>query len=1187
MTRRLLPLAALFSLAPVFAPGAAHGSVQREAFAAASRPAGATLFSPMAPETTGLVVQNRYDDGSMWGKRYREFMGGAMGSGLAAGDYDGDGRTDLFVSTKTRPGRLFRNLGKWRFEDVTAKAGLEAGGSLMGWLKGAMGSDSTAIWHQGAVFADVDNDGRLDLYLCRNAAPNLLFINQGDGTFREEGERRGLAVTDGSVVGAFADYDRDGWLDVLILTNQVDGTEPHGRPDRLFRNTGKGFFEEVTARSGISGATFGHAATWLDYDGDGWPDLYVCNDFAGPDHLYRNKGDGTFVQVLDQVVPHTPYSSMGADAGDINNDGLVDLLVADMATTTREKDRRGLAASRNDVVLMANQAQAAPQYMRNALFLNTGVGYLQEAACWAGLEATDWTWSVRFEDFDNDGWMDLHVTNGMVREANNSDVLSRMMRALSDEERIKAMKNSPVLAEANLAYRNAGGTGFKPATRDWGLGEVGVSFGAVTADFDNDGDLDLAYLNYDAGLSVYRNDAPRTSSVQFRLRGVSSNHFGVGARILLESSTGVQSRELIVSRGYASGSDLVAHFGLAGEREFRRAIIHWPSGARQVLEALPANHAYTVTEAATPGNPEPPARPIFTARGPEFGLVWPDDTPRAVPDKEQAFLPFRTDRRGPPLVIADLAGDERDDVWLGRTPGSPARLLRREGDRYVETPLDGLPARQTEDGPTLAFDADGDGRNDLLLTAAGAQATVFPAAFRPVLYLNRGDGRFEASPALPELALHVGAACAADLDGDGDLDVFLGGRAVPGRYPETPASVVLRNDGNRWVARGAEDTGLGALGLVKSAVFSDVDQDGRPDLLVAAEWAPVRYFHNDGDGRFSEWTDRAGFASGGRGWWNSLAVADVNGDGRQDYLAGNLGLNTTYRATPEMPQNLLYGDFAGNGTRLLLETVWDAGERYPLRARHDLSARLPLIARKYPKNDDYARASVRQLFGASSLDSAVVLAADNFASGVFLSQADGTFRFVSFPREAQLGPLHGLAAADFDGDGAVDLCATQNSSGAVPYFHGGVGIFLKGNNRGGFSAVPAAGSGVLLPGFGTALGLFDVTGEGGPDLLHTQQGGLSGLLVNQVDTARWIAVRLKGSASITEVGARVTLQFSDGSERHYEITRGGGWLTQNPATLHVATHPDRGLSSAQVVWPNGKTTLHRHVPPDGTWTLTP
>ncbi|HYD82562.1 MAG TPA: VCBS repeat-containing protein, partial [Opitutus sp.] len=432
------------ALAPTLAMSGEAPALSRSPFAPATAAPGATLFTRLDPAATGITVQNPYDDPQMWGTRYREFMGGGLGSGVAAGDFDGDGRVDLYVSTKTKPGRLYRNLGDWKFADATEAAGL-AENSMMSWLKGAVGSDTKTVWRQGAVFADVNNDARLDLYVCRNNAPNLLYINQRDGTFTEEAEDRGLAIVDGSVVGAFADYDRDGWLDVFIVTNQVTGTEPAGRPDRLFRNHGDGRFTEVTAKAGISGATFGHSATWIDYDADGWPDLHVANDFSGPDRLYRNNGDGTFTDVLDRVVPHTPFSSMGADLADINNDGHFDLFVADMATTTREKDRRGLAASRDDVVSMAARGDAAPQYMRNALLLNTGQGVFGEAACWAGIDATDWTWSVRFEDFDNDGWADLHVTNGMVREPNNVDLLAQMMRALSDLQRISVIKKAPVL----------------------------------------------------------------------------------------------------------------------------------------------------------------------------------------------------------------------------------------------------------------------------------------------------------------------------------------------------------------------------------------------------------------------------------------------------------------------------------------------------------------------------------------------------------------------------------------------------------------------------------------------------------------------------------------------------------------------------------------------------------------------
>jgi len=1178
-----------FIIAVLNCEAADHSELSRKAFARPSVPTGATLFTPLPSSATGVTVLNPYDDPQMWGSRYREFMGGGLGSGVAVGDYDGDGKVDLYVSTKTKPGRLYRNLGRWKFADVTEAAGLGETGSVLGWLKSAVSSDDKTIWRQGAVFADVDNDGHLDLYICRNNAPNLLYMNQGDGTFKEEAAARGLALADGSVVGAFADYDRDGWLDVFIVTNQVDGTEPSGRPDRLFRNTGRGRFVEVTQQAGISGPTFGHSATWIDFDGDGWLDLHVANDFSGPDRLYRNNGDGTFTNVLDTVVPHTPFSSMGADLADINNDGHFDLFVADMATTTREKDRRGLAASKDDVVLMATQTGVAPQYMRNALLLNTGRGLFGEVACWAGIEATDWTWSVRFEDFDNDGWADLHVTNGMVREPNNVDLLAQMMRALSDQQRIGVIKRAPVLAEANLAYRNVRGTGFENVTDAWGLGEIGVAFGAATGDFDNDGDLDLVYLSYDGGVSILRNDIAGRHRVQVRLQGTRSNRHGVGAVVRIQSSTtGLQSQTLTVARGYAAGSELVAHFGLGDDETVERLIVEWPSGVKQIFTDLPADFAYVVRESDTSSSPSPTDdSPLFQA-APNLGFDVNDTSPPALAEKEQAFIPFRTDRRGPAIAVADVDGDGEDDIFVGATTSSPAQLLRRKNGRYVAEVPAGIGAAQIEDGPLLLIDVDGNDTRDLLRTKASAAMNVWPAAYRPVLYSNDGRGAFTATDWLPQLEINVGAVCAADIDGDGDLDLFLGGRSVPGRYPETPSSVLLRNDGGRFVDITSQVPALGQVGLVKSAMFRDVDGDGRPDLIVALEWDYVRYFRNEGGGRFSDLTEQSGFASGGRGWWNSLAAADFNGDGRLDFAAGNLGLNTTYKASPSHPATLLYGDFAGNGTKLIAEAVYDGDTLYPLRARADLGARLPFILRRFPKNDDFARANLVQVLGEKKVASAEVYRADNFSSGVFLSQPDGTYRFEPLPREAQTAPIHGIVAADFDGDGLLDLAAVQNTDSTVPRFHGGVGLFLKGNGRGGFSSLPSTKSGVLVPGNGRALALIDANGDSRPDLLFTQHGGRGGLLVNAANDARGLRLRLQGPrGNIDAIGARLKLSYSDGSTVYQQIGYDGGWLSQSTAGLFVALSPHLRVVEAVVDWPDGGRSRHTNPPEQGLWTLRP
>ncbi|HTO02986.1 MAG TPA: VCBS repeat-containing protein, partial [Opitutus sp.] len=394
------------------------------------------MFTLLPDEQTGIVTENRYEDPAMWTSRYADFVVGSIGTGVAIGDYDGDGRPDLFVVSKTETCRLFRNLGDWKFEDVTDKAGV-------GDTREAAG-----IWKQGVTFTDVNNDGRLDVYVCRFNAPNLLYINQGNGTFKDEAVARGLAVDDASVMAAFCDYDRDGWLDVFVQTNRPESTDRrHDQRNYLFHNNGDGTFADVTGRAGISGKAQGHSATWWDYDNDGWPDLYVANDFTPPDQLYHNNRDGTFDDRIDRILPHTPFSSMGADLGDVNNDGLIDLLVADMAATTHRKDQRTMANARGLIVEPAAGSTGSPFFMRNALYLNTGTDHFLEAACLTGLAATDWTWSVRFEDLDNDGRLDLFATNGMYREPHNADLMARMASAETLADRIRMMRASPELVE--------------------------------------------------------------------------------------------------------------------------------------------------------------------------------------------------------------------------------------------------------------------------------------------------------------------------------------------------------------------------------------------------------------------------------------------------------------------------------------------------------------------------------------------------------------------------------------------------------------------------------------------------------------------------------------------------------------------------------------------------------------------
>ncbi len=1143
-----------------------------------SGPRGATLFKTLPPAETGIVAINHYDDPKMWAELFPEFTIGPIGTGIAIGDFDGDGKPDVFVVCKTGENHLYRNLGNFKFEDVTAKAGV--GGPI-------------DAWKQGATFVDINNDGKLDLYVCRFGAPNLLYINQGDGTFKEEAARRGLAVTDASGQAAFMDYDRDGKLDVFIQTNLLDAeARPTGQRNYLFHNNGDGTFTNVTDQARISNVDAqGHSATWWDYNEDGWPDLYIANDFKEPDILYRNNGDGTFTNVLSWVVPHTPHSSMGADIADLKNNGHIDLLVADMATTTRIKDQRTMARMRAGLPESDSVPGAAQQYMRNALFINTGTGRMEEAALFSGLAATDWTWSVRLEDLDNDGFVDAFFTNGTVREFHNADLGRQMMAVESIGERNRMMRDSPVLAEKNLAFRNHGDLSFENVSAAWGLDHMGAKFGAAFGDLDGDGDLDLIFANYDGTFTVCRNDSDTGHRVIFDLRGHASNSYGVGAVVKIETNAGIQVRTLLLARGYLSSSEPMLHFGLGDADTLHRVTVQWPSGIVQTLENLPADRRYTLNEpnVAPPALSAPSERDALPAG--QFVDVTADKglqyTAKETPFdelKKQPLLTIRLNRQGPAAAVADFDGDGEEDIVVGGTRGQAGRFFSSFGGGSFLARGEGSFSDTSEinDAGVLAFDVNGDGADDLLVTKGGNAAPAGDAGYQPHLLLNDGRGHFSAAAAdaLPSLPNSVGPVAAADFNRTGQLGLFIGGRVVPGAYPKTPDSVLLENQGGHLVdVTDSLSPALRHVGMVTGAIWSDVDGDGWLDLVLTLNWGGVKLFHNERGHGFVDQSAAFGFESAGSGWWNSIASADLNGDGRPDFVVGNVGLNTVFHASPEHPAVLFAGDLDGSGRNHLLDAQYEGDRLYPLRSLEQMMQNFSSIGRKYTTFEAYGKATVSDIFSQTRLDAAQKLTATEFRSGIFLSQPDGHYRFQPLPNLAQLSPIFGIVVGDFDGDGHADICAVQNSFAPISEigrFDGGLGIFLRGDGEGNFAVVPARESTFVVAGDAKAIVEFDLDDDGWPDFFITRNNFPSLALRNRGVAGRQsFAVSLHGPrGNHHAIGARVTVKLTDGTTQVSEVEAGAGYLSQSSPSLFFGYPEKNPPQSITVRWPDGQTTTH-------------
>ncbi len=1029
-------------------------------------PAGTKPFQILTPADTGVNVPNVFNDPRMWGNRFRELTLGAVETGIAVGDFFHDGRLGIFAISKNGPCALYRQTAPFKFVDVAAAAGVAC--------------DEPGSSKTGATVVDINQDGWPDIYVCRYDAPNLLFINNHDGTFTESAKAYGLDINDASVHASFADYDRDGFIDCYLVTNILDFSKaPQGRRDYLLHNNGNGTFTDVTTKAGIWGLTQGHTAIWVDINHDGWPDLYVANDFETPDRLYLNKGDGTFTDVVDERLPHVTYFSMTADSGDINNDGLIDFLVTDMRDRNHAQFMTGMEEIGRGLWDMERVTELIPQYMWNAVYLNTGTDHFAEVAHLTGMDATGWTFGARLGDLDNDGRLDVFYTCGMIRNFIDADIVDKQNVAPTLTARANVWKNAAPRHETTLAYRNLGDLKFEDVSKEWGLDHDGVSFGCALADLDGDGNLDLVFANYNEPPTIVRNYTATGHRVMIKLAGRVPNLDGIGAELHIETASGVQMRQLYTERGIVASEPPLIHFGLGNDTVIKKLTVNWPRGEVQVLENLPADQLLTISEPPlaegtkpAPASIRTPARSdaLFAESAASRGLKHSNTLRPFDEFTRQRLLPRRLNGLGPVLAVADVNGDGIDDIFVTGTTGQAGELFLGQPDGSFKPAPEQPWATTTEsdDVGALFVDINGDKHPDLILVGGGVEHARGDSLLNARVYLNDGHGKFTLAPAgtLPATGESMAAIAAADFNHDGKVDLFIGGRVVPGKYPETPRSFLYRNVGGKFVDVTDElAPGLRNVGMVTAAVWADIDGDKRPDLIVATEWGPVTYWHNTGKG-FENLTAKSGLAAY-TGWWSALAVADVNGDGRLDIIAGNVGLNTKYRASAAEPTVLFAGDFDGSGKDQLIEAQYESGKLYPVRGRSKLAYAFPWLPKKFPTYAAYSQATVEDIFGADHLAKVRKLAATELASGVFVNRGDGTFEFQPLPRLAQIAPINAIVARDLDGDGKLDLFCAGNNFGPEPNtgrFDGGLGVLLKGDGKGGFTALSPAQSGLIVIG---------------------------------------------------------------------------------------------------------------------------
>ncbi len=1049
----------------------------------------APLFASLPADSTGIDFSNNLTEAGNTNVLLYEYF--YNGGGVAVGDLNSDGLQDIYFNGNMTPGKLYLNRGNMRFADITTASGLIT---------------RQAPWRTGVTIADVNGDGKPDIHISYSGKvraenrTNQLFINSGNNAegipqFSEKAAEYGLADSSYTTQVFFFDMDKDGDLDMLSLNHNPNNMpvldesstaallskEDPAIGVRIFENE-RNKFTDITRRAGISSSvlTYGLGAGIADIDGDGWQDIYIANDYNVPDFLYINNRNGTFSDKKFSMLGHTSQSSMGNNVADINNDALPDILVLDMLPEDNKRQKLLLSPDNYEKFDLIVRSGFHYQYMRNMLQLNNGDGTFSEIGQLAGVSNTDWSWAPLLADFDNDGWKDLYVTNGYLRDYTNMDFLKFMndyvasKGRLSKEDVLKILQQMPSSNITNYAFRNDGGITFSNVSREWGFNEPANSNGAAYADLDNDGDLDIIVNNLNTPASIYRNEnntRNNTSNnyLSVSLKGIPGNTDGIGAKVYVYHQGKIQYQEQMPSRGYQSTVSPVLHFGLGANKTADSVRVVWLSGKSQSLAAVAGNQVLILEEKnATISLPSTTrSNPYYKEIKAPFAF---NHSSTEVNDfKRQPLLTNPLSHSGPCLVKGDINKDGLEDIFAGGGAGQAGKIFiqQKNGSFLSREPLALVADKESEDADAILSDLNGDGFTDIYVASGGYHNfTTNDPLLQDRIYLNNGKGDFtKAIGLLPDMLVAKSCVRLTDFNGDGSPDLFVGGRAIPGAYPQAPSSYILINDGKgKFIDQTASIApAIQNIGMVTDAAWADMDLDGKQDLVLAGEWMPLTILINRNNKLENQSKQILGKEF--TGWWNKLLVTDLNKDNKPDIVAGNAGLNMQCRVSEKEPAELYYKDFDNNGSIDPILNFYVQHTSYPYVTRDELLDQMSIMRTRFPDYKSYADAGMKQIFTEEELKGAGIVTANTLATSCFLSTRGTSMDKIELPLQAQFSPVFTITALDHNRDGNKDLLLCGNINRARLRFgkmDANYGILLEAGDKGDFRYVPQYSSGFQL-----------------------------------------------------------------------------------------------------------------------------